>query len=80
MAGGERQRVFWKQQFEGAQGIIYIIDATNSTEQKEKSLQQLDKVLKHFDDSIPIAVGLSKVDKQDTVAWSSYKVTLGKAL
>ena len=34
LAGGERQRVFWKQQYEGTQGIIYMIDVTSSNEEK----------------------------------------------
>jgi len=28
MGGGERQRVFWKQQYQGTQGIIFVIDAS----------------------------------------------------
>lgn len=80
MAGGERQRVFWKQQFEGTQGVIYVIDASSSTEEKEKSLEELDKLIKQLDESIPIAIGLSKVDQVETITWSSYKTNLAKSL
>jgi hypothetical protein len=33
-----------------------------------------------MEESIPIAVGLSKVDLVETISWSSYKATLSKSL
>lgn len=32
LAGGERQRVFWKQQYEGTQGVIFVVDASSKDE------------------------------------------------
>lgn len=80
MAGGERQRVFWKQQYEGTQGIIYVIDASASSEEKEKSLAELDKVIKQFPLGIPVAIGLAKIDQLQLIEWNNYKMVLGKSL
>lgn len=41
LAGGERQRVFWKQQYEGTQGIIFVMDLTFTKEDQQKSLEEL---------------------------------------
>jgi len=48
MAGGERQRVFWKQQYEGTQGIIFVIDVTSTFGEKQQSLDELEKLNKQF--------------------------------
>lgn len=80
MAGGERQRVFWKQQYEGTQGIVYIVDATTAPEDREKSLVELDKVIKQFPLNIPVTVGLTKIDQLQLIEWNNYKMVLGKSL
>ena len=80
MAGGERQRVFWKQQYEGTQGIIYVIDATAPPEEREKSLAELDKVIKQFPVNIPVTIGLTKIDRLQLIEWNNYKMVLGKSL
>jgi len=29
LAGGERQRIFWRHNFEGTQGVIFLIDGVD---------------------------------------------------
>ena len=80
MAGGERQRVFWKQQYEGTQGIIFVIDVTSTFGEKQQSLDELEKLNKQFQDSIPLLVAISKIDKVETIEWIAYKGTLTRLL
>ena len=78
MAGGERQRVFWKQQYEGTQGFIFLIDITSTAEQKQKSLEELEKLNTQMEESIPLVVGISKIDKVESIEWMNYKSSLNK--
>jgi hypothetical protein len=57
-----------------------MIDASSSTEDKEKSLSELDKVVKQFAASIPLAVGLTKIDQVQSVSWNNEKIALNKQL
>lgn len=72
--------MFWKQQYEGTQGIIYIIDASAAPEEREKSLAELDKIIKQFPLNIPVTVGLTKIDQLQLIEWNNYKMVLGKSL
>ncbi len=80
MAGGERQRVFWKQQYEGTQGIIFVIDVTSTFDEKQQSLDELEKLNKQFQDNVPLLVAISKIDKVETIEWTAYKGTLNRVL
>lgn len=45
MGGAERARIFWRQNYFGTQGIIYLIDASKDIENIGISLKELEKVV-----------------------------------
>ena len=61
LAGGERQRIFWRQHYTGCQGIIYLIDSS-TPQHLDVALQELDKSIVSSGGQCPIAVCLSKRD------------------
>ncbi len=61
LAGGERQRVFWRQHYVGCQGIIYLIDSS-TPQYLDISLEELQKSIVGSGGQCPIAVCLSKRD------------------
>lgn len=46
MGGNERQRIFWRQNYYGSQGVIYVVDAGKEV---HKALSELEKVTKDAD-------------------------------
>lgn len=44
LGGQDRQKIFWRQNFYGSQGIIFVIDATN-TEHVASSIAELEKII-----------------------------------
>lgn len=60
LAGGERQRVFWRQHYIGCQGVVFLIDAS-TPQYIDISLQELEKSLESCTDC-PFAICLSKKD------------------
>jgi len=61
LAGGERQRVFWRQHYTGCQGIIYLIDSS-MPQYLDLALEELHKSIVASGGQCPIAVCLSKRD------------------
>ena len=59
---------------------MFFIDVTTTPEDKDKALEELDKLTKQVDEAIPISIGLTKVDEMETITWTSYKTTLNKSL
>lgn len=61
LAGGERQRIFWRQHYMGCQGIIFLIDSS-APQYLDVALQELEKSIASSGGLCPIAVCLSKRD------------------
>ncbi|KAM3134739.1 hypothetical protein pb186bvf_013214 [Paramecium bursaria] len=65
MGGSDRQRIFWRQNFYGSQGVIYVIDPNKDV---EKSLQELEKVVQDNElGETPIAVFMNIQDHNEWV-------------
>jgi len=43
-------------------------------------MDELDKLIKHFGSSVPIAVGLAKTDQMQIFEWGKYKSDLSKQI
>ena len=63
MAGAERQRVFWRQQYAGTQGVVFLLDASAPPEHFQKTMEELKKAVGQFKKDVPFCIGLTKVDK-----------------
>lgn len=43
-------------------------------------MEELDKLFKQFDNKIPFAIVLTKIDLAPTIEWNQYKLELTKTL
>ncbi|CAD8044162.1 unnamed protein product [Paramecium primaurelia] len=63
MGGSERQRIFWRQNFYGSQGVIYVIDGNIDI---QKALLELEKIIIDSDlKDTPIAVFVNQNGKDN---------------
>jgi len=64
LAGGVRQRVFWRHHYSGTQGVVFFIDASETDEKIMESVKELKKVFAEPELShASFLVYLNKVDK-----------------
>ena len=61
LGGAERQRIFWRQNYFGTQGVLFVIDASDN-QTLDQSLQELEKIITdpELDENVPIAVFMNK--------------------
>ncbi|CAD8140135.1 unnamed protein product [Paramecium octaurelia] len=63
MGGSERQRIFWRQNFYGSQGVIYVMDGNIDI---QKALLELEKIVIDTDlKDTPIAVFVNQNGKDN---------------
>jgi len=63
LAGGERQRIFWRHHFLGTQGVVFFIDITDTTENCKIASTELKQLLSEKElQSACFLVFLNKMD------------------
>ncbi|XP_032226194.1 ADP-ribosylation factor-like protein 15 isoform X3 [Nematostella vectensis] len=64
LGGGDNVRKYWQHYFEGAQGVIFVVDSTSSEEDLELAASELQTALCHPAlDGLPLLVLANQEDK-----------------